>query len=356
MRNPNGFGSVVKLSGNRRNPYGARLTVGFKAENGFPIYKFIGYYPTRKEAMTALALYHSDPSSVAVVNNTVVPTSKITLQFVYDEWSNEHFQTISKNTAKGYKTAIKALEPIYNRPFENLTIKDYEDVFIKSGKSKATLNLAKMALKLMYVYAYRKEYIPEASIGIPQYISLNGCVESEKNPHKVIKEDDINALWNHRDEPNVQIVLFMIYTGVRIEELSEMRKSDVFLDDRYIHLRKSKTKAGLRDVPLNEKIVFIVRNWLDLEGANDRLVPLGSSPSVRVNSYKNGFDKTIKAYCSERYQQHDTRHTCTTMLTEAGVDERYIKLIIGHASQDVTNRVYAKKLDIKVLIEAINKI
>lgn len=54
MRNPNGYGSVVKLSGNRRKPFFARKTVGFN-DKGHPIYEPIGYYAERKEAMMALA-------------------------------------------------------------------------------------------------------------------------------------------------------------------------------------------------------------------------------------------------------------------------------------------------------------
>ena len=29
MRNPNGFGSIIKLGGNRRKPYAVRVTVGW---------------------------------------------------------------------------------------------------------------------------------------------------------------------------------------------------------------------------------------------------------------------------------------------------------------------------------------
>ena len=65
--------------------------------------------------------------------------------------------------------------------------------------------------------------------------------------------------------------------------------------------------------------------------------------------------RTLEKAGLDRHQIHDTRYTCSTFLTEAGVDDRYVKLIVGHASQDVTNKIYAKKLDIKVLIEAINK-
>ena len=46
MKNPNGYGSVVKLSGNRRKPYCARKTSGWN-DKGYPIYSVIGYYANR---------------------------------------------------------------------------------------------------------------------------------------------------------------------------------------------------------------------------------------------------------------------------------------------------------------------
>ena len=63
MRNPNGYGSAVKLSGNRRNPYAARKTKGWD-DRGYPIYDTIGYYPTREAGMIALAEYNRNPYDI----------------------------------------------------------------------------------------------------------------------------------------------------------------------------------------------------------------------------------------------------------------------------------------------------
>lgn len=355
MRNPNGYGSVVKLSGNRRNPYGARITVGFNPETGYPIYKFLGYYATRKEAMTVLGLYHNNPESVAIVDKVLTPTNKITLQRVYDEWSEEHYKTISKNSVAMYRNAYKAIDFIGSRPIESLTIKDYEDSFVKSGKSKAVLSKTKIVLKQMYIYAFRKEYVKESAIGIPQYISLAACGDVEEyQEHRTFTKDEIKTLWDHKDDSGVQIVLFMIYTGLRVSELSDLKKSDVHLDERYFSIVKAKSAAGVRDVPIAEKIVYIVEKWL--KSPDELLVPLSPFKGSRKLSKQNGFDDTIERVGLERHLQHDTRYTCSTLLTEAGVDDRYVKRIVGHAAKDVTNRIYAKKLDIKILIEAINKI
>ena len=356
MRNPNGYGSVYKLSGNRRNPYTARITIGFKKteKSAQPIYKFLGFYKTKKEAAIALALYNENPEAVVTVNNTLTPTSKITLIKVYEEWSEEHYPTLKKSSH--YVSAFKVLEPLYNHSFASLKINDYEKVFISSGKNQPVLKVAKISLKLMYQYAFRKGYITESLLNIPSYISIATAGTGKREDlRKPFKHEEITELWKHKDDQGVQVVLFMIYTGLRISELISLKKSDVHYSERYFDVRASKTEAGVRKVPINEKIAPFVEEWL--QGGNDYLVPLkGNKPSVKAKAPHNGFDDTLARYNMPEHTQHDTRHTCTTLLTEALVDERLIKLIMGHAQHDVTNRVYANKLDISVLVDAINQI
>jgi integrase len=55
------------------------------------------------------------------------------------------------------------------------------------------------------------------------------------------------------------------------------------------------------------------------------------------------------------HRPHDARHTTVSLLTEAGVDERIIKKIVGHKGQGVTETVYTH-LELPIKLEAINKI
>ena len=55
------------------------------------------------------------------------------------------------------------------------------------------------------------------------------------------------------------------------------------------------------------------------------------------------------------HRPHDTRHTCVTLLTAAGVDDKIIKKIVGHKGQGVTEIVYTH-FDIQQLIDAIDLI
>ena len=52
---------------------------------------------------------------------------------------------------------------------------------------------------------------------------------------------------------------------------------------------------------------------------------------------------------------HDGRHTFASLANTAGVNDTAIKLIMGHASSDLTERVYTHK-SISELLNAVNMI
>ena len=77
MKNPNGYGSVIKLSSKRRRPFAARITTGYD-DSGKQIYKYLGYCVTRKEVMQELSMYSANPYDLN--------SRKITLREIYDRF------------------------------------------------------------------------------------------------------------------------------------------------------------------------------------------------------------------------------------------------------------------------------
>ena len=98
MRLPNGYGSVVKMSGKRRKPYMVRKTIGWHLDEtkGRQIQDFqiIGYAETRAEGLKMLAEYNQNPYDVNV--------AKVTFSEVYERWSKYKYPIISDSNAKGY--------------------------------------------------------------------------------------------------------------------------------------------------------------------------------------------------------------------------------------------------------------
>ncbi|MDR1891831.1 MAG: recombinase, partial [Oscillospiraceae bacterium] len=96
MRNPNGYGTVVKLSGNRRNPFAVRKTRGFD-ERGYPVYIPIGYAPTREEGLILLANYNNDPWDV--------DKEKITFLELYEMWKEKRLPKLGDSNKGSLQSA-----------------------------------------------------------------------------------------------------------------------------------------------------------------------------------------------------------------------------------------------------------
>jgi len=68
----------------------------------------------------------------------------------------------------------------------------------------------------------------------------------DKNPNKRsrdrISADDIGKMWEVSENRNVQIVLMLIYSGVRVSELLDLKKENVNLDEQYFDVVKRFTQ------------------------------------------------------------------------------------------------------------------
>ena len=141
MKLPNGFGNVSKLSGNRRKPWRVRKTDGWEIVDGKVKQKFItvGYYETRPEALMALAEFNQDPFDLGL--------STITVEEVYERWSEKKFKEISESNAKGYEAAYKLCEKIQDMRFVDLKLGHIQKITDESGKNTPTLKKFRSLMK-----------------------------------------------------------------------------------------------------------------------------------------------------------------------------------------------------------------
>lgn len=348
MKNPNGYGSVYKLSDKRRRrPWAVRVTESWSIENGKlkRKYKYLGYFKTRKDAMQALSEYNVDPTFTA---------KDILFVDLFKMWSEEKFPTFSKSTAKAYTSAFNLCKPLYGCNFKDLRRPQLQRVIAECGKGYQTLAHVKAMLSHLYKYAIENDICDK---DYAQFIDLTMYSKQDKENkepmHKTFTKDEIAALWQHSDDDAAAIVLIMIYTGVRISELLNLTAADIHIDEQWFHVTKSKTAAGVRDVPIADKIKPLVERFLSYK--EEYLV----SSRGRKMSYST-FIYLYWNMLTDRFgmdhRPHDTRHTCVSRLAEEQVEQTVIKKIVGHTgAMTVTEMVYTH-YDIKPLIDAVNKI
>lgn len=325
MRLPNGYGSVYKLSGKRRKPYVAMTSHGI-GNDGKVIRKPLGYYKTKSEALTALGEYNRDPA--------ILDLSKIKFGKALKEYID--YRDSCKPLTHAYKSALNKVKPFHDELLTNIKTKDIQDIMNTLTPSMSSF--LKSALSGFYKYCVTHDYIK-----VNYADSLIAKPIPKSTLHKPFTPEEIHELWLYKDAYIAKVALVMIFTGVRTAELFVLENKNVF-DDHII--TGVKTEAGKnRVIPLHKAIVPFIK---ELQSDGDMFM------DGTITRFRRRWSR-CKIPAIENHIPHDTRHTCETMMWNAGINKRTMQLIVGHAGRDVDESVYIHNT-FEQLYEAINKL
>lgn len=368
-RRPNGSGTVVKLSGRRRKPFCARVTLDERNTiNGEKKQLVIGTFETYQEALNALSLYsltknntiskkeamEIDPEVYQKVQEKMskkVPTF-LDIYYILDK---EDFSSLSPHTQNNMHGAIKHLKKLHYLKIDQITLRMIQDVFDEDGSNHGTQVHMKTICTKVFRYAVVNQYISRdddytSYIRVPKY--------EESDMHRPYTINEILAL-KKAGTPEAHIMLIFIYTGVRINELLNINRENIHIDEKcdddgterlisYM-ITGSKTKAGKnRIVPIHDDIKqYVIDELLKPE---KRLVDV---------SYPNFTNRTVLVKVNKllntHHTMHDTRKTFATLCQMNNLNVYIRKKVLGHRMNDITFDVYTNESKNKLWTE-INKI
>lgn len=374
MKLPNGYGSVVKLSGKRRKPWVARVTIGWDADESAGTLKqerkTIGTFATKAEALSALSKYQENPYDISNAN--------MTLEQLYQRWTASYFKSLSGSSSeRSITSAWKYCHKLYKMPVKDLRARHIKgimhDGYIirERGPHKGEKILASPETKkrIKSVFNLMLDYALEFELVSKNYartfeISDDIIKDAKKREHSHItfSDEELQTLWQHSDHLYVGWVLIQCYMGWRPQELAKLLRENVDLD-RMIITGGMKTEAGFnRPVPIHPKIADLVRKNYELSQKFDCgylfVDPYHSRGSINLtyDKYSHRFESLIQELgLAPDHRPHDPRTTFVTMAKKADVDEYVIKRLIGHRIDDLTERVYTKR-DLEWMRSELEKI
>lgn len=334
MRNPNGFGTVVKLSGNRRNPYAVRKTVGWNGK-GHPIYRAIGYAATRQEGLMMLAEYNRNPYDVDL--------HKITVAEVYRKWSERDFPKMSKSSVGCLKSAWTHCKSVYQIKYKELKAYQMQECIDRCGRGYSTQSTIKNLFGHLDRFALELDIIVKCNSAL---ISAPPIPDTSKTPFTA---EEIAAVWDIQNEEWVDSVLSLLYMGWRISELLGIRTENVDMKNRTITAGVKTANGKNRIVPIHPKIFpFIQKRYAE---NNEYLFSFNGKHCSPAQYYV--FWNKIMDKLNIQHTPHECRHTFRSRLDSAGANKVCIDLMMGHKSKEVGERVYTHK-NIQELVQTIN--
>ena len=292
---------IQKIKGATKHPY--------------VVYSVVGYYATYDEAVDALQQIRQSP----------------TVTNVYEMWLPSHAKNVSTNTLNNYGSAFAHLVSIHNIAMSNITYLQLQtiiDHMLSTGLSYSSCKKVRTLISQLFDYAIVNSW---CSTNYAKFLSLGH--NKPVRPHKPFTTQAINRLWR-LPSPIHDIPLILLYTGMRASELINLKARDVNRKQRTIKITSAKTKSGIRTIPIHERI------WAIIERRLDAVYVIQECRTY--SSLSREFDKAMKAI-NAKHTTHDCRHTFATRLDNEGANYNAKRLLLGHASGNVTDGVYTHK-------------
>lgn len=319
MKNPNGYGTVTKLSGKRRRPY--IIKEGMTGKQ-----KIIGYAATREEGMILLAKYNRCPWNPDM--------AQYTFGQLYTLWLQSRapkLGTSSKNAlAAAYRhcTVLERLRYRDIKPFQMQTCID------SCGRGYATQGAIRNLFRHLDRFARELDLIDRCA---SDFLTVAPTPQTTKT---VFSDEEILRIHRHASLPWADSVIFLLYTGFRISEMLDLRTENVDLRLGTM-VGGTKTAAGKnRVVPIHPQISEIVAARYHASESGYLFEYKGKR--LGQTQYRRLWQPLMETL-SMSHTPHECRHTFRSRLDSAGANKVCIDRLMGHTSQGTGERIYTHK-------------
>lgn len=235
------------------------------------------------------------------------------------------------NTAQSYVSNFeKYLNYYHPKPIDSLNetdIRAYLQHLLKQGYSDSSLNQAVNAIKFYY----------ELVLGMPNRFYHIERPRKKQTLPKVISKEEAKALISATNNIKHRCIASLLYSaGLRRSEVINLKITDIDSKRMLIHVKNAKGGKD-RNTLLGENLLKDLRTYFRKHKPTEWLfeAPIGgkySGSSIAKLVTTAG----KKAKLRITVTPHMLRHSFATHLLEAGVDLRYIQVLLGHSSSKTT--------------------
>lgn len=220
------------------------------------------------------------------------------------------------------RTITVYLNLIKNFLSSNLTPREF---LLKSvDKSHSTLRSVYFALQFFYKNVLKQNFTEELPLG-----KKSGHLPQVLNTEEIKSLLDATLNLKHRF-----LLMVLYYTGIRLNELVNLRWEDFDFERKTIHLKITK---GTKDrvIFFHQNLVDLIHNFgLKKEGY---LFQSNLGKKYNLRSVQMVVRQAAqRAGIKKRVTPHTLRHSFATHLLEAGADIRSIQQLLGHKDLKTT--------------------
>lgn len=260
-------------------------------------------------------------------------------------------KNLSKNSIDAYisdvaKLEVFALNKKINSPLDVTKPVLVEFIATLQDLSARTQARIQSGVKAFYQYLLIEDLIeidPSESLEAPRTSNKLPEVLTVEEVDKIIEAIDVSKLEGHRNRAMIEV---LYSCGLRVSELTELKLTDLFLNEGYIRVIGKGNKQRL--VPISAKAGVELNYYLngyrkmlevDIDHRNTLFLNRFGKTISRVAVFTMIKDAAKAAGITKNISPHTFRHTFATHLVDGGADLRAVQEMLGHISI-LTTEIY----------------
>lgn len=157
----------------------------------------------------------------------------------------------------------------------------------------------------------------------------------EKRLPRLLSKEQIGELIDSTDNLKHKLIIKLLYSsGLRLEELLNLKRMDIDFDREVIHVRKGKGKKD-RITLISENLKLDLLKYYSAYSFKTEYILEGRNGKYTKKSVQKVLDNLGKKI-EIKVSPHMLRHSFATHLLDTGVDIRHIQKLLGHSDLSTT--------------------
>ena len=141
------------------------------------------------------------------------------------------------------------------------------------------------------------------------------------------------------------LIVLILETGMRSHrEALSLKWDAIDFGSDVIRVRESKTRAGIRNIPLSARCKAELLRWREIVGRSPFVFPNFRDPGQPAKDIRKTWAKALKEAGIDYFNAYCLRHSYASRLSAAGVLDLFVAQMIGHSSPSILQR-YSKAID-----------
>lgn len=287
-------------------------------------------------------------------------------------WADTYIGNVSVSTRYSYVNACEKLTEFMGA----IRMRDVCEVDLQAFAvsvaqyKKSTVNKIKITVNAIFRRALANRIID---------VDPTACVEWEhagEGTHRYLSQSEIAMICDHWREHTAGIwAMVMLWAGLRRGEALALRWEDIDFSANVIHVRNGlhfegntpvidtpKTPSSIRTVPILPPLRLALETvphrsdyvccsrsgalvtssiwssgWRAYNNTMSNILNGDTATPISPGRRSDKDDPDRKVF---KIRSHDLRHTYASMLYDAGVDVKTAQKLLGHATPEITMRIY----------------